>query len=1098
MRRALPLLALLGCALSPGRSAENQSLPATQLAPTLVRLTATSTAAAKWDVEQMPGETSEAKIDTDEGTWLSLDVSPDGKTIAFDLLGDLYVMPIGGGEATRISAGAAWEMQPRFSPDGAWIAFISDRDGMDNLWLIKPDGTGARQVSKEKENELSSPAWTPDGRFVAVRKHFTAERSLGAGEIWLFHRSGGSGSMMTKRPNEQKDLGEPAFSPDGRFLYFTQDVTPGKFFEYNKNPYDTIYVTKRLELDSGRIDRFIDMPGGSVTPTPSPDGRSIAFVRRVGLKTALFLHDVASNGDRMLFDGLDRDMQETWAVQGVYPGFDWTPDGRSIVVWAGGKILRVDARDGQAHAIPFHVADTRKVWKAVRFPVEVHPKRFHTKMLRWITASPDGKRAVFQTFGRIWIRELPNGKPRRLTDSKEDLFEQHPSFSRDGRSVVFTTWSDRELGSVRTVSAGGGASRTITSVPGHYVEPVFSPDGARVVYRKTGWDDPLRSNLYTQDPGLYVIPAKGGEPHLVTREGHDPYFAAENDRVYYRTEEGEGDASRRVLASIELDGSDPRKHAKVALGSELVLSPDGKRLAFRWNYQAYVAPFSPTGQAVDLGPESKSVPVVRVSKDAGTNLHFSGDGNQLYWSMGPVLFARDLRDAFAEVEGAPEKKPPVADQGTDLGFDVDSDIPVSKIAIVGGRLVTMKGDEVIDEGVVLIDHNRITAVGPRSSTAIPKDARVIDAAGTTIIPGLVDVHHHGPQGDDGLIPQANWALHSSLSFGVTTVHDPSADTATIFAASELARAGIILAPRIFSTGTILYGGHVPVHAQIDSLDDALNHLRRMKAVGAISVKSYRQRRRSQRQQVLAAARQTEMMVVPEGASMFEANMSMVVDGHTGVEHAVPVAKVYRDVEQLWSQTEVGWTPTQVVAYGGLWGENYWYQHMDVFAHPRLTAFVPSFVLEPRARRRMMASDGDWNHFAVARTAKQLSDAGVRVNLGAHGQREGLAVHWELWMFVQGGATPHQALRNGTINGAHYLGMDGDIGSIEPGKLADLAIIDGDVLKDIRTSENVRYTVLNGRVYDAATMNEVAPEKRARRTFYWETSPREAKSTGDRF
>ncbi len=337
-------------------------------------------------------------------------------------------------------------------------------------------------------------------------------------------------------------------------------------------------------------------------------------------------------------------------------------------------------------------------------------------------------------------------------------------------------------------------------------------------------------------------------------------------------------------------------------------------------------------------------------------------------------------------------------------------------------------------------------------------------------------------GNDGIVPQQNWDTDATLAFGVTTVHDPSHDTEEIFAASEMARAGLLRAPRIFSTGTILYGAAGDFKAEVDSLDDARAHLRRMKAVGAISVKSYNQPRREQRQQILAAARETQMMVVPEGGSLFQHNMTMVVDGHTGVEHSIPVANVYKDVVQLWPADGVGYTPTLIVGYGGLWGENYWYQHTNVWENERLSKFVPPFVLDPRSRRRVMAPEDDFNHVNNARIAKQLADAGVSIQVGAHGQREGLGAHWEMWMLVQGGMTPRQALACATRNGAAYLGMAKDLGSLEPGKLADIAVIDGDPLADIRQSEKVRYTMVNGRLYDATTLDEVGSS--AKRPRYW--------------
>jgi imidazolonepropionase-like amidohydrolase len=563
-----------------------------------------------------------------------------------------------------------------------------------------------------------------------------------------------------------------------------------------------------------------------------------------------------------------------------------------------------------------------------------------------------------------------------------------------------------------------------------------------------------------------------------------PQFGAGSDRVYFVRFEGGDDKEepKRVFASVALDGADPHEHLGSADATEFRISPDEKWVAFRERFNAYIAPFVRTGGKVDIGPKSKAIPVARVSKDAGKYLRWSGDSRSLFWSLGPQLFARSLRESFAFLAGAPEKLPEPPEKGMDIGFEAAADVPKGAVALVGGRVVTMKGSEVIDGGTVIVDGNRITAVGPAAQVSVPTGARIVDLKGKTVLPGLIDVHWHGEMGNNGIVPQQNWDTDATLAFGVTTIHDPSHDTEEIFAASEMARAGILRAPRIYSTGTILYGAAGDFKAEIDSLDDALTHLRRMKAVGAISVKSYNQPRREQRQQVLAAARENQMMVVPEGGSLFEHNLTMVVDGHTGVEHALPVPNLYRDVLQMWPADGVGYTPTLIVGYGGLWGENYWYQHTNVWEDERLSKFVPAFVLDPRSRRRVMAPEDEFNHIAIARGAKRLFDAGTSVQVGAHGQREGLGAHWEMWMLVQGGMTPHEALRCATANGAAYLGMDRDLGTLEPGKLADIIVIDGDVLSDIRQSERVRYTMVNGRLYDAATLDEVGST--AKRPKYW--------------
>ena len=1082
---------------------------------------------ADWHVDAPPFPTMDVPLDLTQGTWLNLDVSPDGTSIVFDLLGDLYLIPIEGGEAKALTHGMAWDMQPAFSPDGRMIAFTSDREGGDNIHVLELASGKVRAVSHEDFRLLNSPAWSPDGQYIIARKHFTGHRSLGAGEIWIYHRTGGKGVPLTSRPNEQKDVGEPAFSPDGRYVYYSMDVTPGDYFEYNKDPNKRIYAILRLDRSSGAIDRLVDIQGGAIRPTPSPDGTHLAFIRRVRGHSVLELMDLESGRITALFDGLDRDLQETWAIHGVYPRMAFTPEGASIVVWAQGGLKRIDIRSGRVVAIPFHLRTTRKVAKALRFPVQVDQRPFPVKMLRHVAVSPDGSRVVYEALGHLYIQTLPDGRAHRLT-RQNDHFEAQPSWSGDGRWIVFVTWDDHDLGSVRRIRPGGGREEILTLRPGHYVEPALNRDGSRAAWRQvTGGD--IVSSLWSLNPGLYLAAIKRRGAASIEKlelQGMNPRFSADDRALFVLQRQGK---DRSLLVKMDLKSRTERIVAQGDNLTEIRPSPDGHWMLFQHGRQAYVAAAPMTGHPLDLSADMDALPVRQISEDVGDYLQWSGDGETIYYTEGPTLFTLARRDVFdflqdpnealeeeSDVgrqegsskgsEGNPGEEP---DEGPGdqrnqnapyhravtipLGFDASPPLRTSLRAFVGARIITMKGDEIIEDGTILLEGNRIRAIGPRKAVDIPRAAEVVDVEGRTIIPGLVDVHCHARQARDHLIPEQNWVNYAMLAFGVTTCHDPSTSTHDFFAAAEMARAGEILSPRLFSTGTILYGAAGDVHVEIQSVADARRNLRRLKAVGAISVKSYNQPRRDQRQKILAAARELGMMVVPEGGSLFEHNMTMVVDGHTGVEHALPLARVYEDVLQLWSGTEVGYTPTLVVAYGGLFGENYWYARSPVWKHPLLSHFVPPRALDPMARRVVHVPPEEYNHIAAARVAAALDARGVLVQVGGHGQREGLAAHWEMWSLVQGGMTPHHALRAATLNGARYLGLDGDLGSLEEGKLADFAVLDSNPLEDIETSDTVEMVVLDGRLFDAATMDEIVNGKRVKRApFCWE----EEKDRGD--
>ncbi|SOB78587.1 Imidazolonepropionase [Sphingomonas guangdongensis] len=1041
---------------------------------------------AKWDVNAPPGVViRQVPINVDEGSWMDLDVSPDGRILAFTLLGDIYTMPIAGGTPTRIAEGLAWEVHPRWSPDGRRLAFTSDRGGGDNIWVMNADGNDKRQVTKENFRLLNQPTWSPDGRFIAAKKHFTTGRSLGTGEVWLYHVSGGAGVQLVKRASEalQKELGEPVYAPDGKGIYYTRNITPGPIFEYAQNSNTDLFNIERYDIATGEVTTIVSGAGGSVRPTPSPDGKLIAFVRRERTRSKLYVKDLSSGVERKIYDALDQDVQETWAVTGVYPNMAWTPDSRSVVFWAGGKIRRVGAGGTGAAVIPFRVNDTRGVTAAPHPQIAVAPATFETKMPRFASVSPDGSRVVFETLGKLWVKPTAGGNARRLTGGSGDELELFPAWSRDGRTIAFVSWTDAELGRIRTVAAGGGAARDVTTQPGHYARPRFSPDGRTLVFEKREGGS-VTAPAYSENPGIYRVAVTGGTPSLVSRSGANPQFGADNDRIFTVASA----AGKRQLVSTDLSGGQKRVHAAGELVSDYIVSPDGEYLAFRQNYAAYVTPLMPGVQEAPADMDAKALPVTRASAGGAEYIGWSNDGKRLHWSLGPTLYTADSAALFRTApadESAPKFVPPTS--GVSLSMPVTAAKHRGTVALTGARVVTMANDAggIIDDGVVVIDGDRIAAVGPRGTTAIPAGARTIDMGGKTIIPGLIDAHAHGPQGDDEVVPQQNWSAVQNLAMGTTTIHDPSSQASEIFVAAERQRAGTLLAPRIFSTGEIVYGAKAAgVYAQIDSIDDALAHVRRLKAQGGHSVKNYNQPRRDQRQQVVEASRRENMQVVAEGGSLFGMDMTLIADGNSTLEHNVPLDVFYEDVLSFFSQSQTNYTPTLVVSYGGLAGEPYWDQAIDVWKHP-LLRHTPPDRLQAKLVRVTKAPEEDFVDDDNAREANKLAKRGVKVSIGAHGQQAGIGSHFELWSFVRGGMTPVEALRAGTIAAAQSLGMARDIGSLEVGKLADLVVLDADPTADIRNSDKVSRVMLGGRLYDAATMNEVDTGTARRLPYWWE-------------
>ncbi len=1038
----------------------------------------------KWDVTNALAPYNEVTIESDEGTWMNVDVSPDGKEIVFDMIGDIYIMPIEGGIAKLLREGHAWEVQPRFSPDGKKISFTSDAEGGDNIWTMDKDGKNAKSVTKETFTLLNNAVWSTDGQYLIARKHFTSERSIGAGELWMYHFSGGKGMQLTKRKNDQQDVGEPCVSPDGRYVYFSEDMYPGGYFKYNKDPNSQIYVIRRYDMENGEVENIIQGPGGAVRPQLSPDGKKLAFVRRVRTKSVLYIHDLETGIQGPVYDKLSKDQQEAWAIFGVYPNFNWMPDNKNIIIWAEGKINKVDSETGASSIIPFSAKATHQITDAPMFEQDPAPEKFNSKVIRGLRTSPDGKLVVFNAAGYLYTQKLPKGKAKRLSTGSD--FEFEPSFSSDGKKIVFVTWNDLNKGAIYEIAVSGGEATKLSTEKGIYRTPSYSPDASKIVYTKEGGNSD-QGMAYTVKPGIYLMNTDGSNSTFVTDNGEYPTFNNTGKRIYFLEGGMLFGSLDKKYNSIDLKGNDLKTHFHSTYANQYVISPDGKWLAFGELYNVYIMPFADNGRVFELSASEMELPIAKVSDDAGINLHWSSDSKHAMWTLGANYYKLDLSKAFTFLENSPDSIEKIEKEIIPINVELESDKPEGMLAFVGAKIITMNGGEIIEKGSIIIKENKIIEIGRVDEVTIPSDCKVIDATGKTIIPGIIDTHAHLNAFRYGLNTQQNWAYYANLAYGITATHDPSSNSEMALSKSEMVKDGSMVGPRIFTTGTILYGADGDFKAVINSYEDAKSAIRRTKSYGAFSVKSYNQPRRDQRQQVIKAAHELNIMVYPEGGSTFYHNMTMILDGHTSIEHNIPVAPLYNDVVKLWGASQTSNTPTLIVTYGGINGEFYWYQHTNVWENDRLLSYTPRGIIDSRSRHRTMVPEEEYEngHILASKSCKKLVDEGVKVCVGGHGQLQGLGVHWEMWNLAQGGMTNFEVLRAATIHGAEYIGMSESIGSLEVGKLADMVILDSDPMLDIQNTNSVKYTVINGRVYEAETMNEIGNYDVPRLPFYWE-------------
>lgn len=1007
------------------------------------------------------------------GTFMSLAISPDGKTMMFDMLGEIYSLPTEGGRAVPIATGMAFEVQPTFSPDGKWIAYVSDRSGGDNVWVARSDGSGARRISTEDDGAVrTSPEWSADGRSVYVSRY---RIRIDRYELWRHPVDGGPGELVAptklkedaSRDAWQSTLGASA-SRDGKFLYYARRTGDLSFDE------PVPWTIVRRDLTSGAEETIVGSSGGREAggetffrPAISPDGKLLAYVTRRMADTRLRVRDLVRGVDRDLGPA-PLDLMNGAASLDLVPRYSFTPDSKAILIAYQGKIERRLVDGSGVTPIPFRARLRLAVGASTRIGFHEDAGPVRAKLLQGTSASPDGSRVVYAALGSIYVQTINGGAAMRLPIDGDP--PSLPAWSPDGSRIAYVTWGERAGGAVWTIAAdGSGAAIKVSDLTAFYSHPAFTPDGQTILAVRSPAAARQQSSFEfgTVRPGeLVAMPAGGGPARVVAKGvfGQRPHFVnGQPGDVYLLGEAGlvavdPATGAQRLVAAIKAQGyyfTDMPANA-----DDIRISPNGKWIAAQTSEQLYVLPV-PSDPTVAIDLTVPGNPGRKVTRMGADFFDWRADDG-LIWSVGNYL--QVLPDAAA----------PLPTNHVELIAELPRARPKGHILLRGARALTMAaGDRVIDDADILITGDRIAAIGPRGSFAVPDATPSRELGGKTVAPGFIDAHDHIGGVRRNVIGYEEWDLHARLAFGVTTSFDPSTLGIDQIAYQDLIDVGLIVGPRLRSTGPALFSKE-----RLTSLDQVRGVLQRYRdAWGLRNIKQYRGESRSVRQWIAMAAREQGLLPTTEGSHNPKLMLSQIIDGYAGNEHALPIAPFGEDVVKLYQLMRASYVATLLINTSGPAGRHYYVDKYDPALDPKVKRFWSPSAISHKLAHRDWASLDASRMPALAADAALLAENGALVGMGSHGDEPGIGFHYEMEAHALGGMKPMAILHAATAGSAETIGRLADMGTIEPGKYADLVVFEADPLVDIRNSRTVKLVMRGGQLFDADTLDELWPLER---------------------
>ena len=1023
----------------------------------------------RWDISQPRGKTRQLDFVTAEGSWMSLDVAPDGRWLVFDLLGHIYRMPIGGGAAQCLTqnSGIAVNYHPRISPDGRSIAFVSERGGYHNLWIMAADGSTPRLVIEERDIVVSAPAWSPDGSYLIAQRVSTqvsgsypkASRSL-----WRYPAGGGAATEL--KDESREGVSAPAFSPDGRELYFQYFAgRDPRNVDHTASDYKLV----KHDLASGTT-KLVAINGG-IVPRPSPDGRWLAFSRRVpgtvmkyagheyGPRNALWLLDLRTQQERVIMDTIEPDIADggnvNTTIPALLPGYAWTPDSAAIVIAAGGKIRRLDVASGNVGTIEFTARVRRTMSERASATMKIADGPFTPRYLTGMRASPDGRRVVFEAAGHLWIADLSQPRPRRLTPSQFAAGEFMPAWSPDGQTIAFVSWNPRDRGHVWTIPASGGEPRRVTGAAGEFASPLWNEDGKSLLVVR-GWGATGQGRSWDDNPEytLVHVPLDTGASQVIATvahriEGAISVSRGPEQRLFFAQDVAQAYEPQTQLVSVRADGSDRRVHLSMPYAAIVAVSPDGQWVAVEKRSDVFVMPFDwrakqSTITRAQLYEESGGG-IRRITREGGLDPHWHSAGRLEFG--GNAYFVHDVGSSTT--------------QRVSMGLNLPKQQGRGRSALVGARLITLRGDEVIERGTVVIDGARIECLGQCSLKGVDD---VVDVSGATIIPGFIDSHGSFIEHSERLTAMGNAEATAYLAYGVTTSFAPSNASHFIYPLAEMIEAGATAGPRVFSAADYYRRDDNAGNQFIDIPDvrHARDDARRNSRFGAIALKNLTLSAAVMRQQLAEAARAQGMLITGHlETGFFEHGLSLAMEGYSAAQHFPATVPLYGDVAKFFGRSGFIFNLT-LGRMGTIRNDAYFIARGEFGGDGKRAQLFPPHSAILADRRRELRVPSDYPFTLQADAVSKIVAEGGAAAIGTHGP--GYAAHWEVWMLAAA-LGPHGALTSASLHGARFLGAERDLGSIEVGKLADLIVLNGNPLDDIRNTAAIRYVVKAGLLYD---------------------------------